>query len=212
MGVVYAVRHIQLGAPYALKLLKITGDSRKVRAIRARLLTEGRIQASLRHRNIVTVTDTVLIDDQPGLVMEWVDGTNLDAFIEKRSPLPLDLIESVGRSIIRGVRAAHAAGHLHRDLKPDNILIADEDGEWVPKVADFGLAKVLQDDGIAGASTVHGSVFGTPQYMSPEQAMDSKSVDERTDVFALGCILYELCTGTRAVSYTHLTLPTNREV
>ncbi|MEZ4316679.1 MAG: serine/threonine-protein kinase [Myxococcota bacterium] len=193
MARVYKVRHLTLDAVYALKVLKVVRP-----AITARLLTEGRVQASLRHRNVVAITDTVVIDGQPGLVLELVEGTDLDEHIARHAPLPLADVTSIGRGVIRGVRAAHRAGHLHRDLKPANVMLTREDGEWVPKVADFGLAKAWSGDEPSMSATRTGQIMGSPAYMAPEQARDAKNVDARADVFALGCILYELATGQQA--------------
>jgi len=188
---VYEVRHRELHATYALKVLVVSGPN-----IRERLLTEGRVQATLRHRHIVSVTDVVEVEGQPGLVMEFVDGPDLHQFIYDNHPLSTRDIDHIAVGIIKGVRAAHRADHLHRDLKPANVLMTLEDDEWVPKVADFGLAKVL--DPAAVGATRTGLLMGTPAYMSPEQARDSKNVDARTDVFALGSLLFELAAGRPA--------------
>ena len=193
MAVVYRVRHSQLGTPHALKVLSMTS-----RSIRERLLQEGRVQAALRHPNIVAVTDVVEVDGQPGLVMEFIDGPALDTLIESH-PLTLEQADHLAQGILAGVQAAHEAGLIHRDLKPGNIMLARVGDSLVPKVMDFGLAKIVtgnKDD--SGHNTRTGSTMGTPSYMSPEQVRDSKNVDHRTDVFALGAILYELVTAQRA--------------
>ncbi|MCB9671597.1 MAG: protein kinase [Alphaproteobacteria bacterium] len=193
MARVYEVRHVALNAPCAMKVLQVAHGS-----ICERMLREGRVQASLRHRNVVSVMDTLVVDGLPALVMELVDGPDLDRFIQERSPIPLDLVLSLGEGVVKGVRAAHRAGHLHRDLKPANVLVSREDDEWVPRVADFGLTKALGDPSGPSSATRTGQVMGSPAYMAPEQARDAKGVDVRADVFSLGCILYELVTGERA--------------
>ena len=140
----------------------------------------------------------ILVDGRPGLVLEYVEGPTLEDFVRDYGPLDVTQIDSIGKGIIRGLRAAHRAGHLHRDLKPANILMDFVDDEWIPKVADFGLAKFLYtgfDEEMSITRT--GQIMGSPTFMSPEQLRDAKSVDERSDIFALGAVLYELATGRR---------------
>jgi serine/threonine-protein kinase len=188
---VYRVRHTELGSVHALKILLF-----RKKSLDERLLLEGRIQAQLRHPNVVAVTDVVRHDGQVGLLMEYVDHISLDELIEQRGWLPLPEALELFAPVLAGVHAAHAAGVLHRDLKPANIMLARTAGGLVPKVADFGIAKVVDDDMVG--STREGTAMGTPGYMAPEQVLDAKTVDVRTDVFALGAILYELLTGRRA--------------
>jgi serine/threonine protein kinase len=189
---VYLGRHQVLQAPYALKVLH---DPRPDQ--RARLLREGRAQSGLRHPNVLAVFDVQEWQGCPVLVLEYVHGPTLDELVRVRPTLPLSNVDALALGIVRGVRAAHAAGLLHRDLKPSNILLAEHDGELVPKVTDFGLAKALHEVTESPLSA-SGSVFGTPGYMPPEQLRGSSDVDARADVFAIGCVLYELLTGRRA--------------
>lgn len=191
MAVVYEVVHTQLGTRHALKVLTINS-----RSVRDRMLQEGRFQAKLQHPNIVAVTDVVAVNDSPALVMELVDGPALDELLRLQK-LTLDQADAIGRGILSAVAHAHGLGLIHRDLKPANVLLQIVDQTAIPKVTDFGLAKLL-DGGEGRAATRTGSTMGTPQYMSPEQIRDAKNVDERADVFALGAILYELVTGDRA--------------
>ncbi len=188
MASVYAVRHNTLGSHHALKLLKVAND-----AIRDRLVSEGKVQASLRHPNIVAVTDVLLVDGQPGLLMERIDGPGLDQWLHENRPC-LDDALKLFRGILAGVSRAHRAGLVHRDLKPGNVLLDTADGLVIPKVADFGLAKILTDEG-DHSKTRAGSAMGTPQFMAPEQIRSAKDVDPRADIFALGCILYVLVCG-----------------
>ena len=188
MAEVYKVRHAQLESLHALKLLTIRAAS-----VRDRLLQEGRVQASLRHPNAVAVTDVLEVDGSPALVMEFVDGPSLEAWLAEERP-PLEEAERIFRGIVAAVAAAHQLGLVHRDLKPANVLMARQGGEWTPKVADFGLVKLTGDKDSLG-STRTGVAMGTPRYMAPEQIRDAKNVDERADIFSLGCILYELTTG-----------------
>jgi serine/threonine-protein kinase len=191
MAVVYRARHAQLNTKHAVKILTI-----RSRGVRERMLQEGRVQAQLRHPNIVSVTDVVTIEGSPALVMELIDGPPLDELLVQQK-LTIDQADAIGRGVLAAVTHAHERGLIHRDLKPANIMLEIEGGEVTPKVTDFGLAKLLDGDEKA-AATRTGSTMGTPQYMSPEQIIDTKNVDERSDVFALGAILYELVTGERA--------------
>jgi len=189
MAAVYAVRHNTLGSAHALKLLKIESDS-----VRQRLVAEGKVQASLRHPNIVAVTDVILVREQPALVMEKIDGPDLHQWLQENRPSVEDAVR-LFRGILAGVSRAHRAGLVHRDLKPSNVLLDSADGLIIPKVADFGLAKILADEDGGHSQTRSGSALGTPQFMAPEQIRNAKDVDQRADIFALGCILYVLVCG-----------------
>ncbi|MCA9569410.1 MAG: protein kinase, partial [Myxococcales bacterium] len=184
MATVYRVRHKELGSRHALKLLDIAANS-----IRKRLLQEGRIQASLAHPHIVAVTDVLDVEGSPGLVMEFVDGPTLtDVITEGR--FSREDAERWFRQILQAVGYAHQRGLVHRDLKPDNVLMARLDGELHPKVADFGIAKVVGDAGVDRPGTKAGMAMGTPAYMPPEQADGAE--DPRSDLFALGVTLFRL--------------------
>jgi len=193
MAVVYLVRHTQLDSRHAMKVLTLPA-----RALEARMMREGRLQSSLRHPNVVAVTDVVEVAGSPGLIMEYVSGPSL-ADLLGDGRLTLGQTHHMAVPILRGVASAHRHGLAHRDLKPANILLDPEDDELVPKVADFGLAKLL-----AGSDSVlhtrSGIPLGTPAYMAPEQMRDASRVDARADVFALGVILYEMLTGERPYS------------
>lgn len=189
MAAVYAVRHNTLGSKHAFKLLKVEND-----AIRRRLVAEGQVQASLRHPNIVAVTDVLFVRGQPGLLMEKIDGPSVEEWLEEEIPNVEDSLR-LFRGIVAGVARAHRSGLVHRDLKPGNVLLDSADGLIIPKVADFGLAKILADEEGGHSQTRTGFAMGTPQYMAPEQIRSAKDVDVRADVFALGCILYRLVTG-----------------
>ncbi len=189
MAAVYKVRHLQLNSFHALKLLFLTAPH-----VRQRLIREGRVQASLRHPNIVAVTDVLEIEGAPALVMEFVDGPALDEWLVGRK-LSIPEALQVFRGIVLGISHAHNLGVAHRDLKPANVLLATTNDGLIPKVTDFGLMKALDPEKGERATTKSGIAMGTPNYMSPEQIRDAASVDRRTDVFALGCILYELLAG-----------------
>ena len=187
-AVVYRVRHRKLGTEHALKVLTWMGAQAEVR-----LLLEGRVQAGLRHPNVVAVTDVLDLESGPGLLMEYIPPPTLSGWLDDHEPSHAE-IERIFRAIVAGVNHAHKHGLVHRDLKPSNVLMQPSEGLLVPKVADFGLAKLLSDDP-AAQNTRSGLTMGTPQYMAPEQFRDAKTVDRRADLFSLGCILYELVAG-----------------
>jgi serine/threonine-protein kinase len=186
---VYKVRHRVLGSLHALKVVTAGGPT-----VARRLLREGSIQAQLRHVNVVSVFDVIEVEGRAALLLEYVEGATLQAFLLRRGRLELE--ESLGlfAQVLAGVAAAHTAGVLHRDLKPGNILLAPGPNGVMAKVTDFGIAKMLAPDQAPG-DTIEGLVMGTPGYMAPEQAEDSAGVDARADVFALGVVLYEMLTG-----------------
>jgi serine/threonine protein kinase/tetratricopeptide (TPR) repeat protein len=193
VAVVYLVRHLQLGSLHAIKVLLVPTPF-----VQQRLLQEGRLQSTLRDPHVVAVTDVVDVEGAPGLVMDFVRGPSLERLLQHIHFDPQQAI-AVGTGILAGMRAAHQAGMIHRDLKPANVLVDVTDTQLVPKIADFGLAKILHGDEVAGmTATRTGSTLGTPAYMAPEQIRDARNVDERADIFALGCLLYELLTGHRA--------------
>jgi len=187
MGAVYRVEHTTLGSSHALKVVHAaSGESRQ------RLIREGRAQGRLQHANVVPVTDVIDVEGEPGLVMAFVDGPALSSWLAAHGPPPLEVVARLGEQIIRAVGAAHAAGIVHRDLKPSNVLIADTDEGPSARVCDFGLARSVDErEGPGGP-------LGTPGYMAPEQIRDGSSADARSDLFAVGAVLYELATGSRA--------------
>jgi serine/threonine-protein kinase len=188
---VYRVRHTMLGSDHALKLLTPAHA-----ALRDRLAQEGRVQARLRHPNIVAVTDVVEHDGRPGLVMELVRGPTLDHWLRDRGPMaPLEAIRLMD-GVLAAVAVAHAAEVLHRDLKPANVLLEEGPQGLIARVTDFGIAKVFSDDARDGHTRI-GVTMGTPGYMAPEQWADAANAGASSDVFALGVILYELVSGTR---------------
>ncbi len=182
MAHVYQAVHTS-GSKHALKLLHLKDPD-----IRRRLIAEGKMLSALRHPNIVPVTDVVEYEGRPGLVMELVDGVALDMWMnaERR---PWAQREAVIHGLIDGLAHAHQAGIVHRDLQPANILVATgADGLPEARIIDFGLAKQIRAD----STTRTGSTMGTPGYMAPEQIRDSKNIDARADIFALGCLIYVL--------------------
>lgn len=181
---VYRARHDLLHTRHALKVLATTHP-----AMQVRLLREGRIQAGLRHPHVVGVTDVLDFGGRAVLVLELVEGASLARWVAATTPGPEE-VERVFREVLAGVAAAHDCGILHRDLKPDNILVGD-DGH--ARVTDFGLGRILAEDSLTGTH----ARLGTPAYMAPEQ-LRSTDVDVRADVWALGCVLFEMLVGRRA--------------
>ncbi len=187
MAAVYRVRHRTLGSYHALKVLELDRPS-----VRERLVREGIVQARLRHPGIVAVSDAVEIDGKAALVMEYVHGPSLVTVIEAER-LDLAQIDAVATQLFDGLEAAHLQGIVHRDLKPHNVILSVDERGVQAKIADFGLVKMLDEEG--PGMTRSGAVFGTPEYMAPEQVRDAKAVDTRADLFALGVLLYELVSG-----------------
>ncbi len=190
MGRVYRVRHRILARELAIKVLRadLADDS----ALVARFEREARAAATIAHPNVVKIVDFgVLPTQQPYFVMEWIPGATLGRILIREGSLPLQRGLAIARQIAAGLGAAHQAGVVHRDLKPDNVLISSRGSaaEEV-KVVDFGLAKVV------GASrlTRTGVAFGTPHYMSPEQAC-GETLDGRADVYALGVLMFQMLAG-----------------
>lgn len=189
---VYKVRHQELQSVHALKLLLWRHKN-----LVERMLLEGRIQAQLRHPHIVAVTDVIRHDGWVSLLLEYVDGYTLAYYIEQRGGLPLDDALSVMAPVLAAMTAAHDAGVLHRDLKPANILLASNPSGLIPKVMDFGIAKVVLENKGHGITT-SGMMMGSPGYLAPEQFADPSTVDQRADIYALGLVLYEALAGKRA--------------
>lgn len=188
MAVVYRVHHRTLGSTHALKVLYLPSP-----ALNERVVQEGRIQASLRHVNVVAVTDVVDVDGAPGLIMDYVHGDNLEVWLEK-AERPLEESLAVFRQVVAGVRAAHDRGLVHRDLKPANVLMSEVDGRWTPMITDFGLAKAIR--GAVGENATRSNMsMGTPSYMAPEQIRNARAVDQRADIFSLGALLYRMLVG-----------------
>ena len=200
MGEVYRARDTKLGRDVALKILPPAFMADADRA--ARFEREARLLASLNHPHIGAIYGFEDAGDVPALVLELVEGDALDDRV-RQGPLPLAEALAVAQQIADALDAAHASGIIHRDLKPSNIKITPD---GVVKVLDFGLAKALAAEGSAPdlsksptmtAGTNVGVILGTAAYMSPEQAR-GKAVDKRTDIWAFGCVLYEILTGRPA--------------
>jgi eukaryotic-like serine/threonine-protein kinase len=193
MGTVYRATHTLMDKPVALKILRaeLATDAEAV----ARFHREARSASRLDHDHCIRVTDFGQSDDGLlFLVMELLDGYSL-SYVTRRGPVPAARAAAIGVAIAEALQHAHDAGIIHRDLKPDNVFLARRaKGREIVKVLDFGLAKLASDSAIGPSITRDGTVFGTPEYMAPEQA-EGEKLDGRTDVYALGCILYQLVCG-----------------
>ncbi|MGL4555817.1 MAG: protein kinase domain-containing protein [Gemmataceae bacterium] len=200
MGRVYRARHPRLEQDVALKVLRPGIDSAPTLA---RFEAERQALALMDHPNIARVLDGGVTDDgRPFFVMELVHGSAVSRYCEERR-LDLRGRLSLFADICQAVQHAHQKGVIHRDLKPSNVLVAEYDGRPVPKVIDFGVAKALERR--SAARTEAGMLIGTPQYMSPEQAdLASDDIDTRSDIYALGVLLYELLTGDTPVPRARL--------
>jgi tRNA A-37 threonylcarbamoyl transferase component Bud32 len=189
-GVVFEAEHVYIHKRVALKLLRSELPSR-AEAIQ-RLHREARATSAIGHPNIVEIEDFGTTED--GLVflaMEWLEGDPLDRVIA-RGPMPVERALAIAQQVCAGLAAAHDAGVVHRDLKPENIFIARTPAGEQAKILDFGVAKLTTED---ARLTATGMVVGTPYCMAPEQAA-GRDVDGRSDLYALGVILYEMVTGT----------------
>ena len=196
MGAVYRGTDTSLGREVAIKVLPadLAADPDRLERFRR----EARALAAITHPNIVTVYSVEHVDDVHFLTMELVEGDALDRLIAGQ-PMPIDRALEVARAVVDALMAAHGKGIVHRDLKPANVILS-KSGQT--KVLDFGLAKVgsgspnAAKDSQTFLVTEVGAVLGTPAYMSPEQ-VSGLDVDQRTDIFSFGVLLYEMLTGVR---------------
>jgi serine/threonine protein kinase/Tol biopolymer transport system component len=197
MGDVYRATDVRLQRDVALKLLAHAGrdDTQRIE----RFLQEARVTAALDHANIVKVFDVGVLDGRPYLVAELLDGETLRVRLG-RGPLAVEEAARIAGDVAAGLVVAHAAGLVHRDLKPDNVFLTRA---GVTKILDFGIAKLTDGPAVAdGLATLTGVLLGTAGYLAPEQ-IRGIAVDGRTDLFALGSMLFEMSTGQRAFAREH---------
>jgi len=196
IGSVYRVHQILLDKEFALKTLNpVTASSATMR----RFHLEAQSAGKLNHPNIVKAFDFGLIDGvQPFLVMDVIEGKTLSRIL-KQGKLPLNIFLEIFIPLTQAIAYAHSEGVVHRDLKPSNIVLEPDKenaGKYIPKLIDFGLAKLTDSDSLSQHQTLTkaGDVIGTPLYMSPEQCSGT-SVDHRSDIYSLGCVMFEALTG-----------------
>src|SRR3954469_7979465 len=192
MGEVYAAEHVHIEKKFAIKLLRpeIVSNAEAV----TRFRQEARSSSSIGHRNIIAIEDFgQLADGRIYMCMELLNGAALNDMIPQ--PMGVDRLLNILIQTGHGLAAAHAKHIIHRDMKPENIFVTiGPNGEDVPKLLDFGIAKVSGNDG-QNHLTQTGTIFGTPFYMAPEQALGNL-VDARTDIYAVGVIMYECFAGS----------------
>src|SRR5262245_10743843 len=195
MGAVYQAEHALIEKKIALKIL--FQDLTRRPDLIARFLQEAKSASRIGHENVIDISD--FGQSPEGLVfiaMEYLDGQDLGKLLKKTGAMDWERARPILMQITKGLRAAHGNGIIHRDMKPENVYLVQREGraDFV-KVLDFGIAKIISPDESAGpALTQTGTIFGTPEYMSPEQAQGS-TPDHRVDVYAVGCIMYHMLTG-----------------
>src|SRR2546423_1877103 len=203
MGQVFLGSDPRLRRKVALKcVLRTLGENRN-----ARILHEARAAARVTHPNVATIHDVIEHDDRAFIVMEYVEGESLAARL-KRERIPVERVLAIGRQLASALSAAHAKGVIHRDLKPANIQLTPDGGV---KVLDFGIANAPRvATSVASTISTHRAPTpevarvpqpGTPPYMAPEQLL-GRSADERSDIYSLGVVLYEMATGRRPFPQT----------
>ncbi len=198
MGVVVAAMHTELDQRVALKFLQAAAARNP--SVVARFNREARAAAKIKSQHVARVIDVGTLENgTPYIVMEYLEGKDLSDILARDGRVPVGVAVDYVLQASEAIAEAHAAGFVHRDLKPPNLFLAHQsDGSSIVKVLDFGISKaILADESPQGGSlTGTTDVFGSPMYMSPEQLKASRDVDARADIWALGTILYELMCGT----------------
>jgi serine/threonine-protein kinase len=195
MGAVYRARHVKVGRPFAVKVLhpRLLEDDKVLQ----RFEREAELAGRLHHPNVIGVVDVGETHGLRYMVMDFAEGPDLSSLLSE-APMPPARIIHLVRQMLEGLYHAHEAGLIHRDFKPENVIIEkDTHGDEVPRIVDFGIA-ILREGGDSssgpGRLTTNGLVLGTPHYMAPEQAVNDP-IDHRIDLFALGIMIYEMLCG-----------------
>jgi serine/threonine-protein kinase len=195
MGSVWVAEHLGLEAKVAVKFI-MPHLIEQMPTLRERFKREASICARLRSIHVVQVFDHgVVADGAPYIVMELLDGANLTDTVEKGGPRTPRQVSMIVSHVCKVLHRAHELGIVHRDIKPDNIFLSESDYELLVKVLDFGIAKHAEAASKDGVVTKTGVIVGSPEFMSPEQAISSKDVDHRTDLFSLAVVAYYALTG-----------------
>jgi serine/threonine protein kinase len=195
MGVVYEARQTALGRPVAVKVLR-RDLARSTEAV-ARFQREARAAASIRSPHVVEVFDFGFTEEGDAYIaMERLHGVDLRRLVQDRGPLEAARAVAIVQQIARGLSSAHAGGIVHRDLKSENVIVSERDGIERATILDFGISKIADHDASGSPLTSAGVVMGTPHYMAPELLRGADLADARADLYALGCVLYELLTAT----------------
>jgi serine/threonine-protein kinase len=206
MGVVYEVEHEITKHHRALKVLHAYAAEQP--GVVERFLREASAAGRVGNAHVAETFDAGQLDSgEPYLLMELLDGETLDQLLQRKGPLDPGHLADLIHQACEGVQAAHDAGIIHRDLKPENLMVVTRSGAPFVKILDFGISKFDAERTGSLKLTTEGLVMGTPYYMSPEQVRGSSTIDARTDIYALGVILYECVTGARpfeAATVQHL--------
>ncbi|HXK17138.1 MAG TPA: serine/threonine-protein kinase, partial [Polyangiaceae bacterium] len=194
MGIVLVATHLELDCPVALKLIRPEHLANE--AVVERLLSEARIAASLHSKHVNRILDVGrTASGVPYLVLEYMAGSDLYSYLQRRGQLPVTEAVDYVLQVCEALAEAHAIGIVHRDLKPENVFLSEEaDGGFTVKVLDFGISKAPRRRGLRTVTSSPFAIIGSPTYMSPEQVRGME-VDNRADIWALGALLHELCTG-----------------
>jgi serine/threonine protein kinase len=194
MGLVFCARHIAINKTVAVKVLR-NGLAQNAEAI-TRFHREARAAASIGNPHIVDVIDFGYTDDGDAYIaMELLEGTDLRRAVRVAGTLSIDRAVELSKQIAKALSAAHGRGIIHRDLKSENVFLVDRDGREHVKLLDFGISKVTELDDAQGPLTSDGVLMGTPHYMAPELLNGATVADARADLYALGCVLFEMVTG-----------------
>jgi eukaryotic-like serine/threonine-protein kinase len=191
MAAVYKAIHVDLGREVALKVMPPETAVRPLAVERFR--KEAQLAAKLRHENIVTLYEVGESCGTHFLAMEYVDGTDLQNYIQQKEKLEPDEARKITMQAAKALVLAHKFGIVHRDIKPSNFLMALRDGRYIIKLTDFGLARIVEEED--HSLTRAGTTIGTVDYISPEQARNSRAADIRSDIYSLGCTLYHMLAG-----------------
>ncbi|MBA3542330.1 MAG: serine/threonine protein kinase [Deltaproteobacteria bacterium] len=197
MGVVYRAQHVVLGSPAAIKILlpQFTRDP----VVVERLFTEAKASSAIRHPGIVEVFDYGHTGDITYIAMELLRGESLQNFLTRNHKLSASLAAQIAAQMFAALDAVHVRGVVHRDLKPDNVFLVRDrtaPGSIRIKLLDFGIAKLVGEPSTPRIKTKGGVILGTPAYMAPEQCRGgSGEIDARADLYAVGCILFQMLTG-----------------